>query len=329
MYTRTCPFACQDCITDSSPQARLKMPFEKAKSYIRAMVPFTPAVCFTGGESLLYPEDIMSLSRYARDLGLRPNLVSGAGWVNSAEMAEKRAKELAEAGIKALVVSWDKYHEEFGHVDQPVLLARAAAEAGIHVSVRIVSKPGECFEKYRKAFENIPVVLQPVPIIRMGRAKTLPKSHFYWHTQPPKGACFVVLSPAIDEKGKVYACCGPTLDSPDNSPLILGDAEKEPLENILERGVKDTLLEMIHLLGPYGMTLLLKEHPEGNKYFKPGKSYSGVCELCRDLTDSPELVRILREQIQSLKSQRRISAARVWMEKKIKPEWEKQILNAV
>jgi hypothetical protein len=91
---------------------------------------------------------------------------------------------------------------------------------------------------------------------------------------------------------------------------VLGNAEEEPLEQILERAVHDPILEVISLLGPYGLYLLLKQS-EARDLYQERSSYSTVCDLCLDLTNSMEIIAAVREHMTDSRAQALLTAARM------------------
>lgn len=296
-YTRTCPIACRHCLTESSPRAKGRMVQAQARRYIEALSRFTRSTCFTGGEPLLFHRDIVELTGFAKDLDLKVSLVTGAGWVTDEATTKRRVEELAAAGLDKMMISWDSYHEEFLERERPLMLARSALEAGLAVTIRTVRSAGEDPGGRQAAFRDLPVEFEVGRILKLGFARNLPDEEFSWCDSPPKGACGLVLSPVIEPDGWVYACCGPSLGSRKSSPLVLGNAEAEPLGDILERAARDPILEVISLLGPYGLSLLLKDHPAGSNLSKARDRYSGICDLCLDITDSPDSVAAIRERI--------------------------------
>lgn len=309
-YTRKCPMACRHCITESSPKADGKMSLERARTYLRALRGHTSSVCFTGGEPFLYFRDMLQLVSYASELELEVGTVTGAGWARDESDAGIKVGEMAAAGLKQLTVSWDPYHEEFGPKECAVAVARAALEKGLRVCARIMVTAAHDSRDYLAAFAGIPLEISYGGLARLGRAAELPLSDFHQYDSPPVDRCRIVFIPLVDFDGGVYACCGPALSSASLSPLILGNAEKEPLGAILERAKDDPILEMISLLGPHGLYKLLRES-EFSHLYQPRRTYTSICDLCLDLTNSPRIVTALREQLKEPRGQVLLVAARM------------------
>lgn len=312
MYTRGCPLACEHCITESSPEVKERMRLRQARDYLPTIASFCSEFGITGGEPFLHYRDIAVLIRDAKKLGLKTYVVTGAGWVKDEAQTRSRVKLLVDAGLNGLNISWDQFHEAFSTPEKATMLARIAVEAGLYVSVRAVISAIRTKEEEQAKFAGLPVKLAATRLVRLGRAASLPTSHFEVSDQLPQGNCGVVSSPVIEPDGSVYACCGPAKYGGRPSPLLLGDATKEPLDDILARGLKDPILETIHNLGPYGLFQLLKDHPVGRERFKARSTYTGICELCLDITSDPELVSALRERLLEKDVQRLVVASGLW-----------------
>jgi MoaA/NifB/PqqE/SkfB family radical SAM enzyme len=315
-YTRTCPLACRHCITESSPHAKGRMTVEQARRYIPAIARFTSLLSFTGGEALLYHRDILALTSEAKAAGLQVSVVTGAGWVKNEAMARSRLRALRAAGVGSLVVSWDGYHEEFAPRENALTVVRLACEIGLGVTLRTVIRRDGRYDEYHAPFAAFPIRFEVIMVGRLGSATGLPADHFLSHDAPPKGVCGIVTSPVIEPDGTVYACCGPGKFSSSTSPLRLGNAEEEPLEDILGRGCADPILEAISLIGPHGLATLLQGDAHVSPRFQPRPMYTGICELCLDINNSPPLVAALRRRLEEPDAQIMLAAARMWAKRR-------------
>ncbi|WP_020493917.1 radical SAM protein [Verrucomicrobium sp. 3C] len=295
MYTRRCPLACGHCVTRSSPRAEGKMDPKDAARYIQEAARVSPNLCFTGGEPLLYAEEIQELVALAADMGLQVSLVTGCGWAKQAERIEPVLEGLVDAGLGHLVISWDSFHEAFVRRETAVRVARSAANLGLRPRIRSVFRSGDSAEARAGCFsEFAPFALahEAVEVLPVGRAASLPEESFGWSSGPPAGFCPSVVLPVVGWDGRVYACCGPSLDSETGSPLILGNALEEPLDRILARGRSDLVLHAIHAIGPRAMAKLIEEEVEF-----PSQRFAGICQACLALTNDPARVARIREKL--------------------------------
>lgn len=313
LYTRTCPLSCRHCIISSSPKATEKMSSQMAGDLIEQIPQFCDTVCFTGGEPLLYYNEIVPLLRKAVDLGLKATLVTGAGWVSTTkpQIAKTRLRGLKDAGLNTLCVSWDIYHEEYSRPENALLLIQEAKALGISVTVRGVIPADGAKPEIEDKLIQINVRYEKVPVIRLGHAATLPEDHFAFMPQVQRGGCSTVLTPVIEPDGQVYACCGPSRGSRQSSPLVLGNVFDEPLAEIFARGVEDPILEAIQRIGPYGLYHLIKDDPALRDILPKRTAYTGICELCLDLSNVPEIVQHLRERLSDRDARALVTAARM------------------
>ncbi|VVM04882.1 hypothetical protein MAMC_00256 [Methylacidimicrobium cyclopophantes] len=294
MITRRCPLACGHCVTRSSPRVQGKMAFEAAAGWIREIPRVSRKVCFTGGEPLLYPEEVRELTRLASQLGLSVSLVTGCGWAKNAERAQRILAELAEAGLSQIVISWDPFHEPFLKKDLPLSVARAAADCGLQPRIRSTYRASDSPDfraRFVSEFAPFVELFESQEVVAMGRARSLPPGAVSRTKELPGGFCPSVVLPVVDGDGRVYACCGPSLDAAPGSPLVLGNALEESLAEILERAHSDPLLHAIHAFGPRGLLSLLGAERVEEKEF------SGICDLCLRLTDDPGWVARIRKRL--------------------------------
>jgi hypothetical protein len=313
LYTRTCPLSCRHCIISSSPKAKDKMKPETARALLEQIPQFCDTVCFTGGEPMLYYNEIIPLIRYAVSLGLKVTMVTGAGWVSPSkpEIALERIQGLKDAGLSMLCVSWDIYHEEYSRPENALLVIEHAKSIGLAVNVRGVVPADGAKPEIEDRLVQIRVSYEKVPVIRLGHAETLPEDHFMFMDEVGRGGCSTVLTPTVEPDGTVYACCGPSRSSKRPSPLVLGNSFEESLTAILTRGVQDPILEAIQRIGPFGLYHLLKDEPAVQDVLPRRSSYTGICELCLDLCDVPALVSQLRERLTHSDARALVAAARM------------------
>ncbi|QDQ41889.1 radical SAM/SPASM domain-containing protein [Methylacidiphilum kamchatkense] len=296
MLRKKCPLACAHCITDSSPQAEGMLEESFVFSVLEEAVGLTPVVSFTGGEAFLNSEILIRCILKAKEFGFKVTAVTGCGWVRTEKHAFSVIEAVKKAGLDRLCISWDQYHLAFKNGWKLQAVAKAAWQWQIPLVIRSVITPLSYNEKdpFLPDLGEVQYHLEKVPLIKLGRANALPEEDFFWEYSPPTGVCVVILSPVVEYDGRVFACCGPSHYASHYSPLVLGDARKTSLREILSKAKEDPILEIIALLGPYGLFRILKDRfplinvPERARY-------SSICDLCMDILNEPQLVEKLRE----------------------------------
>jgi radical SAM protein len=141
--TQACDLACKHCRAEAQP---LRHPDElttdEAKKLLEDVRRFGPIIfVFSGGDALKRP-DIVELTRYGADLGLRMAITPAT----TSLCSEERLRELYEAGMARLAVSLDgstaEVHDEFRQVQgsfaHGLRILRTAHEIGMSTQVNTV-----------------------------------------------------------------------------------------------------------------------------------------------------------------------------------------------
>ncbi len=141
--TQACDLACKHCRAEAQP---LRNPDElttdEAKKLLDDVRRFGPIIfVFSGGDALKRP-DIVELTRYGANLGLRMAITPATTPLCS----EERLRELYDAGMARLAVSLDGstagVHDEFrqvqGSFDHGLRILRTAREIGMSTQVNTV-----------------------------------------------------------------------------------------------------------------------------------------------------------------------------------------------
>lgn len=114
-YTALCNASCAHCIVESGPQRKGRMSLDLASNLIQGArdVPRLRTVVFSGGESFIYLDDVLTLCERAREEGMVTRIISNAYWAKSPEMAARMLERLGEAAVDQLVISFGEFHREF------------------------------------------------------------------------------------------------------------------------------------------------------------------------------------------------------------------------
>jgi heme d1 biosynthesis radical SAM protein NirJ len=137
--TRSCNLHCVHCYASASDRPFPgELSTDEGLGVIDDLAAFgTPVVLFSGGEPLSRP-DLFTLSRHARDRGLRAVLST-----NGTLLTPEIAREVSDQGFSYVGVSLDglrEIHDRFrgkaGAFDASIAGIRACREAGVRVGVR-------------------------------------------------------------------------------------------------------------------------------------------------------------------------------------------------
>lgn len=317
LTTNKCTAACRHCATNSGPNRKDMLTWDKMEPILRQLFAETKlsVLVFSGGESTLLGEDLLKALRLCKEHRIITRLVTNAFWATSEKAAEAKLKELRSAGLDELNISTDDYHLPYVSL-QKIRYAFDAARKLDFMSVALCNAYGpeswltperinrefgngeEMKHRYdangkamvheRKQGETL-VLLSNGLSMKLGRGNQgleesevvpTPLSQLYDFADGIGGCPWALRSSAISSKGHYVACCG--FEAEDNPILDYGDLAKQPLSELLDRADNDLITNMISIYGPVTLMKILKDIAPKEVSF-PRPSYRGYCEVCEDL----------------------------------------------
>lgn len=295
-YSTRCNAICDHCSVYGGPDQRGALDRSMVLTCIQEAADFgMQKIEFTGGEICLFFKDLLEFMSCAHDCGLEVVLDTNAFWASTHERALKRLEKLKQYGLKQLVLSTDRYHQDFIPLSRIINALNAARELDITTGVTICYLQGD------------PTVLESVAALRphtsnlyfqgvgpFGRGATLPRERMVKYsysraTQP----CPALYNPAVGPDGRVTLCCAPPLYMPTElarvSPLILGWLQCEPLTEILQRAQNDRFLNLLAAEGMGGVIERINKL-EPDLYRPRSGGYFGMCNVCIEVLGSEPLL---------------------------------------
>ena len=315
-YTESCPFSCDHCIGESSPNRIGKMSIADAKRYVRSAHEMKiPGVGITGGEPFLYFHEILELIEFATGLGMKTSVITSGYWAFDPVRAGEMMGQLVEKGLDVLAVSCDEFHQRHVPLSQLRALADLCSRIGLRMTLNVCRSAKNTCE-----YGDIKATVHEQSLLPLGRASNLSDDFFVRYETPPRGSCNNLLLPRIDWNGQIFACCGPARFSTRTSPLCLGNVNELGLRETLLRAAEEPILGAVNVWGPYGLWKLLQDGGP-NQLYRPRQRYlGGICMLCLDLLNSPNLVTALHEKLERPEIKRRLEAALLVANYRIKIE---------
>jgi hypothetical protein len=268
-----------------------------------ALICRTRAWPHAGGEPFLALTLLRSVIEVAARYRIDTYVLTSAHWATGAARAARILAGLP--GLTHLAVSADRYHLPFvplSHVRHALL---AAIECGVRpgLTIRLVDPDDPFLPELRAALgedlmARVGVELGWVTPVGRGRDLPLPPHRQRPPTRElPAGACDLVHHPIVGSDGRVLACCNEGV-ARRNAPLQLGDLRAEPFTRMTERAEDDLLLHAIRLWGPKRLAEMVQARGLGDR-LKGVYPRGDICALCDDLTGQPELVRVLRAELEA------------------------------
>jgi molybdenum cofactor biosynthesis enzyme MoaA len=297
MVTRRCNMTCAHCSVESSPSAGGADPDEAelVRWIHEAAAAGVRTIRITGGEPMLRAPLVLRLVRECVRAGLAPALVTNGFWGYNPVRARRYVRALQRAGLTHLTVSYDQYHAEFQGPAPGLHIAAAAEALQLTFNFNVVrgSEP--------QLLTEVAGTLEPARGSRMrvyelqlvGRARTLDRAAI---SSEADGFCTSCSYPMVAEDGRVIACTGPAFFEAADSPLVIGSARTERLDDLLRRHFSDPVLNVIRTRGPAGLRDELRRTP-GFESFPFRDRYVGICELCHHITRDAAAVAALRSRL--------------------------------
>lgn len=318
MLTFKCTTACPHCVVEAGPHRKEEIPLERALDWIDQARQYRNGhilgLALTGGEPFCILNKLTHVVEYASERGFFISVVTNAFWARTKEQAFSILSRLPD--IKMVSISTDVYHLKTIPFQNVVNLVQACRALGRTFNLAVCTDDLENPE-YLKIVESIRSLgegdrLRPAITFPVGRAQNLVANfHYPLSPEAPVAACTMASSPIAFPDGKVLACIGPIVSLPENHPLYLGNAQKEPLASILERAEVNPILHLIRVWGPYKLVSLLKERGLGDDLPREYIS-TCTCDICYKLFSHPSLLAALNGMMQEEEFQELAAYARIF-----------------
>jgi hypothetical protein len=296
MVSRRCNMSCGHCSVESSPHLKGEPSETELLGYVRqAAAAGVRSLQLTGGEPMLREKVVLRLLRECKRLGLVTQITTNGFWGKSLDGARRYLKALRRAGLRALTVSYDRYHAEFQGPQAALNIARAAEEQAFSINVNVVRELDEAsLSALVTPFQGVSSVrLRFYDMQTVGRAREFAADTL---RSEVGGFCSAASFPAITDDARVTACNGPSYFSDADSPLIVGSLRDASLPELFARHQQDPILDTIRTFGPIRLREELLKSP-GFEHFPFRQDYRGLCDLCLHITSNKEAVQALYSRL--------------------------------
>nr|BBH87318.1 hypothetical protein KTC_20690 [Thermosporothrix sp. COM3] len=328
MPTFTCPAACSNCGTLSSPRERTNIELDIILDAIQQAKELDFAnVVFTGGEATLRWNDLLQAIAYADSLGLPTRLVTNAHWAQSMERAEAKLETLIAHGLKEINYSTGDEHAKFVPLERVVYATVAAAKRGFRVHIMV-----ELRKERRVTRDDIishPLITALTPAefatLTVTESPWMPLDPLLFEKYPPgiatnqanlitrKGCESVLTTYTLQADGRIGACCGlglrliPEL----NESCIRGE---KFLSHAIKEAESDFLKLWIHYKGP---DKILAWAAQKDPTIVWENMYAHPCQACQRIYKDPKVAKVIRTHYTEMMADVFQSA---WLEEEALPE---------
>jgi len=301
-------------------------------------------VLFSGGEPTLRYEDLLQGIRYANSKGMETQIVTNASYAIDEERGRQVAKEFEEAGLKWIVFSLDKDHQDYIPYISVLNATKGALSTNMNTRFKTHFRKSIVKDNFslllnlakdlggKHEFEGkgsvdgkITVGNKVLPveqryIVRSGEAKKIKKSEFRARYKIKDYERCCTEDMVVKTNGDITPCLG--FEAFPYNFYVVGNVADTSLRTAAVR-VNESITDM--MLSPYSF-FRIKSFLEksGNEKAKkmPNKRYSTFCEYCVGVFSKPDL----KEQIVEEFNKFRRVKPEVMFEKDIGPARKAKVI---
>jgi hypothetical protein len=297
-YTMKCPLACDYCCYHCSPKRQETMDVELALDLVdQAAELGVFAQCgFTGGEALIFYDDVMRITERMQRRNLPFSMISSCYWAKTPQDARRVLGDLKAHGIDVFTATHDPSHENWVPIQYVRHAIDAALEHGVHVCLCSsfyddTKRLEQIFPEYA-GHPDIDIVNRIVlpDVGRASRRRIVKESYTNVDPMIGMGACYkrIYHDVTVFWDGEVYPCC--SVYNRDTPALSLGNAYRQSLSELWDRVQGSLLLRTMKRDGFDELFRVLSHlDPElADGLPNPAKAV-GACHLCHLTFRDPAL----------------------------------------
>jgi MoaA/NifB/PqqE/SkfB family radical SAM enzyme len=306
-YTMACPLACDFCCYGChSGRAAEKMPLDLALSLVKqaAELKLFSSVGFTGGEAMLFYEELLVIGDTLVELGLPFTIATACHWAVEAQATEEIIEQLASRGLRRINISHDPSHAKF--VPKSSVINAALATSRKEIPTYIVGTfftAQEKLEDYIPELANVPYVkLINKYVSQVGRAKhnDITQETYGLNLELDDLFCYrrTYHDIVIFWDGKAYPCCS-TFNRATRG-ITLGNAFEDSLLDLYRKAEGSLKFRIMKRQGLGKLYRIIEEYnPELFEELPEVDSSAGPCSLCNKLFSKREMTEKINKTFES------------------------------
>lgn len=273
--TRKCPLSCAHCLSDSTMESDERSAGIYQKFAETMTIENHPEILMlTGGEPLLRPNLVRSISFHSKNIGTKVGIATGAYFAKY----DKVPRSIQEAieQVDMITVSIDEFHEREVPRVSVFKAIRWMLDLGKFVHIQTVGYSP--FDDYVNGLlaavkanfsEDVPVFVAKLSPV--GRASEWLETHNDAFSS--ESGCMFASWPVVTYHGVIAACCNQdVVNGPVPAHLQIGHAQTHSWEDVTRYYKNDKILEVIRVRGPAAIASLGKD------------AACNGCETCKSLS---------------------------------------------
>jgi len=295
--TQKCNIVCDHCWFRSGPERTAQMDLAEALCYIEQARELGTVewISFTGGEPFLLPDMMEALIAYAHERGFHTECVTNCFWASTVEDAEKKLKQLVNAGLDVINISTDDFHQRHIPFDRVRSCYLIAKQLGLRIVImcalsrssklrieeisRLLGGEHIAIASGYGSPEGASSLAVETGFIPVGRGETIPEHEWLTGWGSLVGSCRTVLRDiAITPSGEVMPCCSAAGLT---KVAKIGNALEHTLRKLLKEAHTNKLFRVLSSEGPMGLWKYIEPYPL--------ESFVNKCHFCYELLSDSRL----------------------------------------
>lgn len=296
--TYKCTASCKNCCFGCTPERPLDADSGRIIKLIDAGAAGFPSLklaVFTGGECFLLGKSLDRIVTHAKNKGWKTRCVTNGFWAKTSAAAEKRLKELKNAGLTEINFSAGFAHQEFVPSDHVLNGAIAASKLGMVALISVENaksgdKGGEALAKHPLIRQFIKDYPERAGLLRIMDTVWVGDSPFGAGGRSKPKPCETVLDTlVIAPDSSLKSCCGlPVNFMPE---MDMGKVLPKTLRVKYLGQFDDFMKIWLKVDGPEQIINYLKEKRRGMRM----PEFTHPCQACKFLYSSPEMRELARK----------------------------------
>ena len=263
------------------------MPLDQALRLVQETADISSISCLglTGGEPLLFWDEIQEVMRQAASIHLPFTIATAAHWAADPREARARIDFMLAQGLSRANISCDPSHEEWVSRETVQRAASLLAENGVETHIVGTFKDVSIASSYFESFPKLEALqIHPRIVAKVGMATKWSLTALDEEFTLDELTCYrrVHHDLVVFWDGKAYPCCS-TFNRA-TPGIVVGNAFQEPLKDIWMRVEGSLKFRTIKRRGFGALYKIIQDRaPELHARLPTAKGCRGACSLCNSI----------------------------------------------
>lgn len=311
MPTFTCPAACTDCGTLSSPHEKATLKLDTMLAAIKQAKELNFGnVVFTGGEPTLRWNDLKKAINFAKNLGLPTRIVTNAHWAFTYDKAIEKLKDLILSGLDEINFSTGDEHARFIPIERVVYGIKASLALNLkpHIMIELRERREVTRKVLINALKDNGLDENDLKLVDISESPWMPLDPMSVEDYPCiivansdnihnfQGCESILQTYVIQSDGRIGSCCGLGLRTV--AELNVANVNQE---NFLHEAVKISESDIVKLwIHYFGTEKILKWAADKNPSIMWENMYAHKCQACMRIFKDYEIKSVILDHYEEI-----------------------------